>query len=54
MTPRERIKKLINFKKPDELPWCEDIWDETLYIWNREKQGKLQDLNLETKTHWFQ
>jgi len=33
MTPRERIKKVINFEKPDILPWCEKFYDETIVKW---------------------
>jgi len=33
MTPRERIKTVINFKKPDMLPWCEKFYDETMIKW---------------------
>lgn len=33
MTPRERIKAVINFQKPDMLPWCEKFFDETVVKW---------------------
>ena len=33
MTPRERIKAVIHFKKPDVLPWCESFYDEALVKW---------------------
>ncbi|MEM3041168.1 MAG: uroporphyrinogen decarboxylase family protein [Nitrososphaerota archaeon] len=33
MTPRERIKAVINFRKPDVLPWCEKFYDETIVKW---------------------
>ena len=36
MTPRERIKAVINFKKPDTLPWFENFYDETLVKWFKE------------------
>jgi len=36
MTPRERIKNVINFKKPDMLPWIESFYDETLMKWAKE------------------
>jgi len=36
MTPRERIKAVINFKKPDVLPWFENFYDETLVKWFKE------------------
>lgn len=36
MTPRERIKSVINFKKPDVLPWIENFYDETIIKWFRE------------------
>jgi len=36
LTPRERIKAVINFKKPDVLPWFENFYDETLVNWFRE------------------
>jgi uroporphyrinogen decarboxylase len=36
MTPRERIKAVIHFKKPDVLPWIESFYDETLLKWFRE------------------
>lgn len=37
MTPRERIKSVIHFKKPDVLPWIESFYDETILKWF--KQG---------------
>jgi len=33
MTPRERIKAAVDFRKPDMLPWCEKFYDETLVRW---------------------
>jgi len=33
MTPRERIKSVISFRRPDVLPWCEKFFDETLVKW---------------------
>lgn len=33
MTPRERIKAVIHFKKPDVLPWSETFYDETTVTW---------------------
>jgi len=36
MTPRERVKAVIDFKKPDVLPWIESFFDETLVKWFRE------------------
>jgi len=33
MTPRERIKAVMNHRKPDVLPWCEKFYDETLLKW---------------------
>jgi len=36
MTPRERIKAVVNFKKPDVLPWFEEFYDETLVKWFKE------------------
>ncbi|MEM2704210.1 MAG: uroporphyrinogen decarboxylase family protein [Candidatus Bathyarchaeia archaeon] len=36
MTPRERIKAVINFRKPDVLPWIENFYDETVVKWFRE------------------
>lgn len=36
MTPRERIKAVIHFKKPDILPWIENFYDETIIKWFRE------------------
>ncbi len=37
MTPRERIKAVIRFKKPDILPWVENFYVETIVKWF--KQG---------------
>jgi uroporphyrinogen decarboxylase len=36
MTPRERFKAVIHFRKPDALPWLEMFYDETLLKWFRE------------------
>jgi len=36
MTPRERVKAVIHFKKPDILPWIENFYDETVVKWFRE------------------
>jgi len=36
MTPRERIKATIHFRKPDILPWYEEITPETLIRWIKE------------------
>lgn len=36
MTPRERVKAVIHFKKPDVLPWIESFYDETLVKWFKE------------------
>ncbi|MEM2154168.1 MAG: uroporphyrinogen decarboxylase family protein [Nitrososphaeria archaeon] len=36
MTSRERIKAVMDFKKPDVLPWCERFYDETLVKWLNE------------------
>ena len=36
MTPRERVKAVIHFKKPDILPWIENFYDETIVKWFRE------------------
>ena len=33
MTPRERIKSVMHFEKPDVLPWVESFYDETLVKW---------------------
>jgi hypothetical protein len=33
MTPRERLKAVMNHRKPDVLPWCEKFYDETLVKW---------------------
>jgi uroporphyrinogen decarboxylase len=37
ITPRERFKATIHFRKPDCLPWVENIYDETVLEWI--KQG---------------
>jgi uroporphyrinogen decarboxylase len=36
MTPRQRFKATIHFRKPDVLPWLEFIIDETLIEWFKE------------------
>lgn len=36
MTPRERLKAVIHFKKPDILPWVEVFYDEGLLKWFKE------------------
>ena len=36
-TPRERFKATVHFRKPDVLPWVENIFDETVLEWI--KQG---------------
>ena len=36
MTPRERFKRVMNFRKADRLPWMEYQWDETTVRWIRE------------------
>jgi uroporphyrinogen decarboxylase len=36
MTPRERIKAVIHFRRPDALPWIENFYDETVVKWFRE------------------
>lgn len=36
MTPRERIKSVIHFKKPDVLPWVENFYIETIVKWLRQ------------------
>jgi len=33
MTPRDRIKAVMYFRKPDVLPWCERFFDGTLVKW---------------------
>jgi uroporphyrinogen decarboxylase len=33
MSSRERIKAVMNFRRPDVLPWCEKFYDETLVKW---------------------
>jgi len=33
MTPRERFRAVMNFKKPDRLPWYEWPWNEVIYRW---------------------
>ena len=34
-TPRERFKAVIRFRKPDVLPWIENVYDETMLEWLR-------------------
>ncbi len=41
MNPRERIKEVLNFRKPDVLPWIESIYEETVMTWF--KQGLAAD-----------
>ncbi|MBS7650433.1 hypothetical protein KEJ35_03650 [Candidatus Bathyarchaeota archaeon] len=41
MTPRERMKAVLNFRKPDILPWLESIYEETVINWL--KQGLQPD-----------
>ena len=36
MTPRERMKAVLNFRKPDILPWIESMYDETILTWSRQ------------------
>jgi len=36
-TPRERFNAAIHFRKPDVLPWVENVYDETILQWL--KQG---------------
>jgi hypothetical protein len=36
MTPRERMKAVLNFRKPDSLPWLESLYDETTMTWFRQ------------------
>ena len=36
MTPRERFKRVMNFRKADRLPWMESQWDETTVRWIRQ------------------
>ncbi len=36
MTPRERFKRIMNFKKPDRPLWMEDQVDITTLRWIRE------------------
>ena len=36
MTPRERMKSVLHFRKPDVLPWVESFYDETLLKWFKE------------------
>jgi uroporphyrinogen decarboxylase len=36
MTPRGRIKAVINHRKPDVLPWLESMFDETIMAWFRQ------------------
>jgi len=33
MSPRERIRAVISFRKADVLPWCEKFYDETAVKW---------------------
>lgn len=33
LTPRERFKAVINFKKPDVLPWVEEFSDSHVVQW---------------------
>jgi len=33
MTPRERFRAVIHFKKPDVLPWLESFYEETIVEW---------------------
>jgi len=33
MTPRERFNAVMDFKKPDKLPWAEWIWVEAILRW---------------------
>jgi len=35
-TPRERFKAVIHFRKPDVLPWIENVYDETMLEWLRQ------------------
>ncbi|WP_455368197.1 uroporphyrinogen decarboxylase family protein [[Eubacterium] cellulosolvens] len=41
MTPRERFRATIHFRKPDLIPWLESFYDETLLHWF--KQGLSAD-----------
>ena len=36
MTPRERMKAVLNHRKPDVLPWLESMFDETILAWFRQ------------------
>ena len=36
MTPRERMKAVLNFRRPDVLPWLESLYDETTMTWFRQ------------------
>ena len=36
MTPRERIRAVMHFRKPDRLPWYETFFDETIIHWIQE------------------
>lgn len=36
MTPRERFKAVINFEKPDRLPWVETGMEPYLFKWHKE------------------
>jgi uroporphyrinogen decarboxylase len=33
ITPRERFKETIRFRKPDVLPWIENVFEETILQW---------------------
>jgi len=35
-TPRERFRAVIHFRKPDVLPWIENVYDETMLAWLRQ------------------
>lgn len=36
MTPRGRVKAVLNHRKPDVLPWLESMFDETIMAWFRQ------------------
>ena len=36
LTPRERMKAVLNFQKPDSLPWLESLYEETILNWFRQ------------------
>jgi uroporphyrinogen decarboxylase len=36
MTPRERFRETIHFRKPDRLPWVESFYDECIVRWINE------------------